>query len=72
MSDYKAVVDQAVQVVQVGYSKVDTISDADLDTVGDYLESIKESTELTHEGAKVVGLLYFLHELGLIEFKEIK
>lgn len=72
MSDYKAVVDQAVQIVKTAYSEVDSISDADFEPVCDYIVSIKDVHELTSEGTGVLSQLYILHELGLIEFKEIK
>lgn len=72
MSDYKDVVDQAAQILKTAYARVDNISDDDLEPVCDYIEAIKESRELTSEGVEVVGQLYVLHALGLIEFKETK
>lgn len=72
MSDYQVVVDQAVQILKTAYSKVDSISDDALEPVCDYIEAIKDASELTSGGVEVVGQLYVLHALGLIEFKEIK
>lgn len=69
MSDIQSKVAEVVALLKESHAKIDTINNEVLEVAQQYIDTYDE---LSGSGNTVVGIVFALRELGLIEFKEIK